>query len=544
MKFLYFIIINIIYVIEIHKERIKTTVLKEPTIKLKMKISPEQINTIQSAFKVMNSKNDFLALLNEAKKIIYGDKTVLFEEKQLNYYINKDTKQIKKTFDFVIDQNNEITSNVTILKNNIRKSCYTLFTIKKKSGTERTIHAPVKGLKEFQKALNIVLQCVYHPHTAATGFVLGKSIVDNAKVHIGQHYVYNLDLKDFFPSVDKSRVWGRLLAPPFNLNSSDERRKIANMIAGLSCTSMEVERFVNNDWIRTTQFVLPQGAPTSPTLTNAICEKIDIRLSGVAKRFGLNYTRYADDITFSAKHNTYEISPNISEKIFVKNSTFDTEVRRIITEQNFHIKESKVRLQKEGYRQEVTGLVVNDKVNVPQRYIKQIRQWLYYWETYGYDRAYTYFLQKYAAEKGNIKKGKPNMEMVLGGKLLYLKMVKGENDGTYMKLKGRFDNLLANSGTANSISVNSILDIWEKEGIEKAMEVFYTTKASKTETKMVDSNNLDGSSFEDVLIDGTGMAELFETEPEVSEYGVKINIEGTGLEELFERAPKNDLKFD
>jgi len=68
MKFLYFIIINIIYVIEIHKERIKTTVLKEPTIKLKMKISPEQINTIQSAFKVMNSKNDFLALLNEAKK--------------------------------------------------------------------------------------------------------------------------------------------------------------------------------------------------------------------------------------------------------------------------------------------------------------------------------------------------------------------------------------------------------------------------------------------------------------------------------------------
>lgn len=187
---------------------------------------------------------------------------------------------------------------------------------------------------------------------------------------------------------------------------------------------------------------MPQGAPTSPTLTNAICEKIDIRLSGVAKRFGLNYTRYADDITFSAKHNTYEISPNNSEKIFVKNSTFDTEVRRIITEQNFHIKESKVRLQKEGYRQEVTGLIVNDKVNVTQRYIKQLRQWLHYWETFGYDRAYSYFLQKYVTVKGHVKKGKPNMEMVLGGKLLYLKMVKGENDGTYLKLKERFEVLI------------------------------------------------------------------------------------------------------
>lgn len=442
-----------------------------------MKITPEQINTIQNAFKVMNSKNDFLALLNEVKIIIYGDKTVLFEEKQLNYYINKDVDKTDLT----------------------KKSCYTSFTIKKKSGAERTIHAPTKGLKEFQKALNIILQCVYEPHKAATGFVLGKSIVDNAKVHIGQNYVYNLDLKDFFPSVDKSRVWGRLLAVPFNLNSTDERRKIANMMAGLSCTSMQVERFVNNEWIKTTTSVLPQGAPTSPTLTNAICEKLDVRSSGVAKRFGLNYTRYADDITFSAKHNTYEFAPNKLEKIFAKNSTFDLEVRRIITEQNFHIKESKVRLQKEGYRQEVTGLVVNDKVNVSRKYIKQLRQWLHYWEVFGYERAYTYFLQKYISDKTAITKGKPNMAMVLGGKLLYLKMVKGEDDGTYLKLKVRFEDLIVGTSSINSKSVNLILDIWEKEGIEKAMEVYYATKPSKAETKMVSSNNLGRDSFEDLF---------------------------------------------
>lgn len=491
-----------------------------------MKITPEQKETIQDLFKKMNSKNDFLALLNEAKKIIYGDKTVFFEEKQLNYYINKDAKRIEKTADTT------------------KKSCYTTFSIKKKSGAERTIHAPTKGLKEFQKALNIVLQCVYEPHKAATGFVLGKSIVDNAKVHIGQNYVYNLDLKDFFPSVDKSRVWGRLLAAPFNLNTSNERRKIANMMAGLSCTAMKVERFANNEWIKITTSVLPQGAPTSPTLTNAICEKLDIRLAGVAKRFGLNYTRYADDITFSAKHNIYEISPNNSEKIFMKNSTFDKEVRRIIADQNFHIKESKVRLQKEGYRQEVTGLVVNDKVNVSRRYIKQLRQWLHYWEIFGYERAYAYFLQKYISDKAAITKGKPNMVMVLGGKLLYLKMVKGENDGTYLKLKERFENLIVGTSSINSKSVNLILDIWEKEGIEKAMEVYYTTKPNKAETKMVASNNFDSSYFDVMFMDGTGLAELFETEHEVSESGVKINIDGTGLAELFETEPKNRLKFD
>jgi len=90
------------------------------------------------------------------KKIIYGDKTVLFEEKQLNYYINKDTKQIKKTFDFVIDQNNEITSNVTILKNNIRKSCYTLFTIKKKIGYRANHSRSSKGIKRISKSIGIL----------------------------------------------------------------------------------------------------------------------------------------------------------------------------------------------------------------------------------------------------------------------------------------------------------------------------------------------------------------------------------------------------
>lgn len=437
-----------------------------------MILTPEFKFQVQTAFKEMQSKSDFLELLNIAKQMMYGDKTVPFSEKQLNYFITKDSQVIKSRVDFRIDLSKFepfIEENVVIEKKNInRKDCYVPFIIKKKSGQDRTIHAPVKGLKEFQKALNIILQCLHEPHTAATGFVIGKSIVDNAKKHIGQTYVYNIDLKDFFPSVDRSRVWGRLLVAPFNLGTTVERKNIANFIATLCCTPMEVERIKEGNWIKVITSVLPQGAPTSPTLTNIICEKLDKRLNGVAKRFGLNYSRYADDITFSSKHNAYEVSPTKVEKIFASGTTFDCEVRKIITEQNFHIKETKVRLQKRGYRQEVTGLVVNDKINVTRRYVKQLRQWLYLWERYGYDKAYAIFLNIYLADKGHVKSEQPNMAMVIEGKLLYLKMVKGADDGTYLKLKKRFDLLLGTTSKNNSEAVN-ILDLIFDVGLDEAM---------------------------------------------------------------------------
>ena len=434
-----------------------------------MKLTAEQNNTIRELFTQMDSKNDFLELLNEAKSMIYGEKVIPFQLTQLNYYINKDSVSLPSKVNASLLPH--LNRGDVRFNESEKKATYTTFTIKKKSGADRTIHAPVKGLKELQKALNVILQCVYQPHDAATGFVLGKSIVDNAKVHIGQTYVYNLDLKDFFPSVDKPRVWGRLLFSPFNLNSTPDRKSIANMIAGLSCTPMEVERYVEDEWRKVTTSVLPQGAPTSPVLTNAICEKLDKRLSGVAKRFGLNYTRYADDITFSSKHNLYKNAEGVNEKIYVENSSFDKEVRRIIADQRFHVKESKVRLQNEKYRQEVTGLLVNEKVNVSRKYIEQLRQWLHYWEIFGYDRAYLYFLQQYETGKNEPLDKKPNMAMVVEGKLLYLKMVKGAADSTYLKLKNRYDILI--SKMLKTLSVANILEIWETEGIEAAMEAFY-----------------------------------------------------------------------
>lgn len=445
-----------------------------------MKLAIDQEKTIKQLFAKMNSKEEFLQLLNYSKKIIYKEKTIPFTITQLNFYISKDSEKFSSN-----------------------KKYYHTFEIKKKSGAIRTIHAPCKGLLEFQKTLNILLRVIHTPHEAATGFIPNKSIIDNAKKHINKNYVYNIDLKDFFPSIDAARVWGRLTVAPFNLGSSDNRKLIANMIKTLCCHTMKVERFVDNNWVKLEKSVLPQGAATSPTLTNAICERLDIKLTGLANRFNLDYTRYADDITFSSNQNTYKLPSDIEESIFEKDTTFDIELRRIIEDQNFHIKETKVRLQKRGYRQEVTGLVVNDKINIKRSYIKSLRHNLYLWEKYGYDKAYELFLKRYLKEKGNIKKGNPNMMMVLEGKLLYLKMVKGEKDSTYLKLKERFDKLSINS--QNNKKKNSLKKLSPKSKKNKVVPYItideFRNLKTITGTKKESNTKQDINKILDVLFD-------------------------------------------
>lgn len=448
-----------------------------------MKIENIHIDYIKQAFASMKSSTDFLKLMNYAKNILYGEKTFPFMLGNINYYLRLRSKETE-----VRDgQKSKIDLLADLLEENgvkvYRRTAYKKFSIQKKTGGMRVIHAPRNGLKEIQKCLNIILQAIFTPHEAATGFVNGKSIVDNASIHCKQNYVYNIDLKDFFSSIDQARFWKRLQYPPFNLTphindtefarifllkgllaaekTKAGRYNIANIIASLCFTEMEVERKnEKGEWIKVKRNVLPQGAPTSPTVTNIICERLDRRLSGLAKRFGLKYTRYADDITFSSMHFEYS-----NDGEFIK------ELNRIITEQNFDIKESKTRLQKQGYKQEVTGLVVNQKANVNAQYIKELRMWIYLWEKYGYEKAYNYFLPKYKAEKGHSKKGKPDMVNVIGGKLDYLKMVKGADNELYLKLKNRFDILV---GYTNPI--NQVLSIWENDGINKAMDVYYKDK--------------------------------------------------------------------
>ena len=318
---------------------------------------------------------------------------------------------------------------------------YRQFKIRKKSGGFRQITSPRnQSFMMLLQATNEILKSLYNPSDYAMGFVEGRSVVSNANCHIGQNYVFNIDLKDFFPSISQVRVWSRLQAKPYNMH-----KQIASLIAGLC--SMRIKREIvnenanhNND--KQFLYVLPQGAPTSPVLTNMICERLDQRLGGLAKRFGLHYTRYADDITFSSMHYVYS-----------KNGDFRKELKRIIEDQGFTINDKKTRLQKRGTRQEVTGIIVNDKLNVTQRYIRDVRNILHIWGRYGYGDAVTRFLPKYKEEKGYVKKGNPDLINVLDGKLLYLKMVKGDNDRVYSKLHDKYKYLVEE--TLNEMDTNS-----------------------------------------------------------------------------------------
>ena len=350
----------------------------------------------------LQTREDLLNLLSEMKKDELSNAGYPFKMKQLTWYCNP---------------------------NHVRRR-YKHFSILKKSGKKRNLDAPARGLMSLLTYINKMLQAMYAPKDHAVGFIPGRTIVTGAKKHVKHRFVLNLDLKDFFTSIEKHRVFGRLRLAPFNFNI-----EIANTVAGLCCMRI-------GDKEENYKYVLPQGSPASPTITNLVCEILDRRLAGLAKRFELTYTRYADDITFSG--NRY---------VFSKNGAFYKELYRIIEDQQLEVNTDKTRLQKRGGRQEVTGVVVSDRVNVTREYVKEIRDILYMWEKYGHDDAFARFYPKYKKEKGHVKKGEPTLDGVIGGKLLYMKMVKGEDSPTYQKLQKQFDRLTATDNESNSIEL-------------------------------------------------------------------------------------------
>ena len=337
---------------------------------------------------------DLLNLLNDLKREDLGKDCHRFNLKQLNFYSNPNFNPAKR---------------------------YKNFTIPKKSGGVRKISSPRGSLKFMLTYLNVIFQAMYEPTDAAMGFVPGRSIADNAAKHVGKKYVFNTDLKDFFPSVRQARIWKILQIKPFFLNV-----ELASVIAGLCCIQHPQKKTDRKGKIIG---VLPQGSPCSPILTNIVCRNLDRRLQGLAKRFNLIYTRYADDITFSSDYNVFQVE-----------SEFMTEFTRIVIDEEFEINDKKTRLQKGGQRQEVTGLVVNNKVNIAREYYRDIRSLLYIWKRYGKEHAYAKFFSRYITSN-TYKAGKkqmPSMQDVISGKLLYMKMVMGEDSSTYLSIRDKF----------------------------------------------------------------------------------------------------------
>lgn len=321
---------------------------------------------------------------------------------------------------------------------------YKTFCIPKKTGGLREISAPDPTLKSMLRYVNQILSTLYVPSPCVTGFAKGRSVADNARMHEHRNYVYNIDLSNFFPSIDQARVWKRLQVGPYNLS-----KEVASAIAGLCSVRYDCQD-------GSARYALPQGAPTSPILSNMICERLDKKLSGLAKSYGVAYSRYADDISFSSDSN-----------VFQPNGRFVKLLKKIIEEEHFIINEKKTRLQTRCVRQEVTGLSVNVRANVSRKYVNRIRTLLYLWERYGYETAYRRFYLTYMIEPGHAHKGVPDMVRSLRGKLEYMKMVKGKADRTYSKLSDRFA-LLAESLRNGKNNLSNLILSYSLEQFVKA----------------------------------------------------------------------------
>lgn len=290
---------------------------------------------------------------------------------------------------------------------------YTTFAIPKKSGGSREILAPDSALKIIQQKLNQVLQAAYEPKPSVHGFVEGRSIVSNAKVHARRRHIFNVDLKDFFPSINFGRVRGMFMAPPYNRNAI-----VATVLAQICC--------FNNH--------LPQGAPTSPTVSNMICARMDAQLQQLAKRHKCTYTRYADDITFST---TRRLLPSAIATISNETGRVEVgdELASIIRSNGFEINERKVRLLGRGRRQEVTGLVTNLFPNVQRRYVRQIRAILHALKTYGLDATEDTYRKKFAPQHFGPRRQPPSFAKVIEGKIEFLGMVRGRSNPMYLRYR-------------------------------------------------------------------------------------------------------------
>ncbi|KAE9649535.1 trypsin-like serine protease [Pseudomonas sp. PB106] len=295
---------------------------------------------------------------------------------------------------------------------------YRSFSIPKKSGGVRTIFAPSNRLKVLQARLKVQLSNLYLPSPCAKAFLKDTSIVSNANAHIRKKFVFNLDLKDFFPTISFARVRGLLISKPYCL-----KPETASVIAHLAT--------INGN--------LPQGAPCSPVISNMMCSSLDRELRALAIKHRANYTRYADDITFSF----YTPMEYLPADIVIVNAgtltshhlaTVGPELLKIISGKGFQVNFSKVRLQRQDEKQVVTGLLVNKKVNVERRYIRKVAAQIHSMMCIGLDAAN-------AIHKANDPDANTTLEGHVFGKLLFIKQVKGVDSSVYRRLAMKFNQL-------------------------------------------------------------------------------------------------------
>ena len=287
---------------------------------------------------------------------------------------------------------------------------YKQFSIPKRSGGTRIIHAPAGDLKKLQQKLKVILDDVYDsmkPH-CVHGFIKSSTlngtcnIRTNALQHIGKQHVWNIDIEDFFHSMSTAQIKHLFMQPPFQMGE-----KAAIMLALICCY----------------QRVLPMGAPTSPVLSNLYCIPLDKKLLQLTQTYGINYTRYADDMTFSSHK---PIDDFARQRIL-----------HAITQFGFRINERKNRTQTQYGPQWVTGIKVNERPNVDRRYIRKLRAILHDIHTNGVALAARKNLGIYPHQQttdGDIQ----HFLQTVSGSIAHVGFVRGKEDIVYVKLLNQF----------------------------------------------------------------------------------------------------------
>jgi RNA-directed DNA polymerase len=273
---------------------------------------------------------------------------------------------------------------------------YVRFQVPKRSGGTRELSAPHHDLSACQQWILMHILEKIPVREPAHGFVPGRSTMTNAVPHVGRQVLLNADLKEFFPTITFPRVKGIFQALGYS-------PAVATILALLctECPRRKIQYAGRVYHVATGPRSLPQGACTSPALSNLIARRLDARLAGIAKKLGWTYTRYADDLTFSANGESAKQTGYLMARL-----------RHIAADEHFEVNEKKTRVQRPNRAQSVTGIVVNQRPNVSRKVTRRLRAILHRARTQGLP----------AQNRFN----HPHFEAWLRGMLSYIHMVNPE----------------------------------------------------------------------------------------------------------------------
>ena len=326
-----------------------------------------------------------------------------------------------------------------------RGRMYSHFDISKRSGKVRPISAPDFRLKMLQQKIARSLSGLYNPRNPVHGFVHDRSVRSNAESHLRRRFILNVDIKNFFPTITEARVQGLLESIGID---TDVAETIARICTNNGC--------------------LPQGAPSSPVISNMICFRLDKSLMGFSKEHRLLYTRYADDITLSSfQPPTTLFEGDRPDSGRLPPEKLSGELLSILGNNGFELNPEKIHYADKNSRRMVTGIKINEGLNVDRRYVRNIRSALFRVESTGV-----------AAAEAELKTriGKPcKIQAHLQGKISWVGFVKGKSDPVFRGLAKRYNACFPESPIKVHPTQSELLDrsVWVLETEKNTGTAFF-----------------------------------------------------------------------